>query len=161
VDRDGLPARRDGASVVYCSDTAPFSDILLEHEFIAKPPTGEPLPKAIADKLAAMRASLVALCQGADLLIYDTQFTDRRVQAAPALGPLDARRRDRDRPRGAGQDALPVPPRADASDEAQDAILMAARWSAKSHGDGFNVIAAHEGLELTLGDDDPAAVVTP
>ncbi len=24
----------DGASVVYCSDTAPFSDILLEHEFI-------------------------------------------------------------------------------------------------------------------------------
>ena len=47
------------------------------------------------------------------------------------------------------------------SDEAQDAILMAARWSAKSHGDGFNVIAAHEGLELTLGDDDPAAVVTP
>ena len=48
------------------------------------------------------------------------------------------------------------------SDEAQDAILMAARWSAKSHGDGFNVIAAHEGLELVLGDDDGLApVVAP
>ena len=35
----------DGASVVYVTDTAPFTDILFEHEFIARPPTlGAELP---------------------------------------------------------------------------------------------------------------------
>ena len=29
----------DGASVVYVSDTAPFSDILFEDEFVARPPS--------------------------------------------------------------------------------------------------------------------------
>lgn len=144
----------DGASVVYCSDTAPFSDILLEHEFISKPPTGEPLPKAIADKLAAMRASLVALCKGADLLIYDTQFTIDEYKLRPHWGhstPEDAIAIARE----AGVKTLCLYHHAPMrSDEAQDAILMAARWSVKSHGDAFNVIAAHEGLELVLGDDD-------
>jgi hypothetical protein len=45
------------------------------------------------------------------------------------------------------------------TDEAQDAILLAARWTAKAHGDRFEVIAAHEGLEVVLGDDD--GLVTP
>ena len=39
------------------------------------------------------------------------------------------------------------------SDEAQDAILMATRWEAKQAGDPFEVIAAYEGLEITLGED--------
>ncbi|HUQ02264.1 MAG TPA: hypothetical protein VM261_07180, partial [Kofleriaceae bacterium] len=39
------------------------------------------------------------------------------------------------------------------TDEAQDAILMATKWSAKQAGDPFEVICAYEGLELTLGDD--------
>ncbi len=39
---------------------------------------------------------------------------DRRVPAAAALGPLDARGRAGHRPRGRGQDPVPVPPRADA-----------------------------------------------
>src|SRR5262249_48777728 len=66
----------DGASIVYASDTAPFADVLLENEYIRTAPTvGAPLPPEVADKLATMRAHLVSMCQGADLLIYDTQFT--------------------------------------------------------------------------------------
>ncbi|MEZ4398680.1 MAG: MBL fold metallo-hydrolase [Kofleriaceae bacterium] len=152
----------DGAAVVYCSDTAPFSDILLEDEFISKPPSpGAALPRAVADKLASMRAALVALCRGADLLIYDTQFTVDEYKLRPHWGhstPDDALAIARE----AGVKTLCLfhhaPMR---SDDAQDAILLAAKWSAKTHGDAFEVIAAYEGLELTLGDDDPADVRRP
>jgi ribonuclease BN (tRNA processing enzyme) len=108
-----------------------------------------------------MRAGVVALARDADLLIYDTQFTKDEYKLRPHWGhshPDDAIAIAHD----AGQAPLLLPPRAAAHPTTTTTrSSMAARWSAKSHGDGFNVIAAHEGLELTLGDDDPAAVVTP
>src|SRR5205823_5607424 len=64
----------DGAAVVYCSDTAPFSDLLLGRDFVQAPPHGT-LPPTIREELATMRAGVVALAKHADLLIYDTQFT--------------------------------------------------------------------------------------
>lgn len=144
----------DGAGVVYCSDTAPFTDVLLEHEFIAKPPApGAPLPATMAAKLAEMRAGLVAMCKGADLLIYDTQFTDDEYRQRPHWGhstPEDALLIARE----AGVKTLCLYHHAPTrTDEAQDGILLATRWAAKQAGDRFDVVAAFEGLELTLGDD--------
>jgi phosphoribosyl 1,2-cyclic phosphodiesterase len=143
----------DGASVVYASDTAPFSDVLLEQEFIRTPPTlGAPLSPTDAAKLAAMRADLVSLCRGADLLIYDTQFTPEEYRAKPHWGhstPDDAIAVALD----AGVDTLALYHHAPArSDDQQDAILDDCRR--KLRGCGLDVIAAYEGLELTLGEHD-------
>ncbi len=145
----------DGASVVYASDTAPFTDILLEHEFVSKPPAvGAPLPPSLADKLTAMHAALVAMCRGADLLIYDTQFTGDEYRQRPHWGhstPEDALLIARQ----AGIKTLCLfhhaPMR---SDDAQDAILAATRVRSRAAGDPFDVICAYEGLEVTLGDDE-------
>jgi phosphoribosyl 1,2-cyclic phosphodiesterase len=145
----------DGASMVYCSDTAPFVDVLLEHEFVATPPVlGTPLPRAIADKLAAMRAGLVAMCRGADVLVYDTQFTRDEYRQRPHWGhstPDDALAIAREAQVKTRCLYHHAPAR---TDDAQDAIRLATRWTAKQAGDPFDVIAAYEGLELTLGDDE-------
>ena len=143
----------DGASVVYASDTAPFTDILLEHEFIAKPPVlGEPLDPADAAKLGAMRAGLVELSKGTDLLIYDTQFTPEEYRSRPHWGhstPDDAV----SIARAAGVKTLAFYHHAPArTDEQQDAILH--QYQTALVGEPFDIIAAYEGMELTLGDED-------
>ncbi|ACY16726.1 MBL fold metallo-hydrolase [Haliangium ochraceum] len=143
----------DGASVVYASDTAPFRDILLEHEFIAKPPVvGGPLSPADASKLASMREALVGLCQGADVLIYDTQFTQAEYRSRPHWG------------HSTPDDALEIAFAAkvktlvlyhhapERTDDEQDAILRECR--VKLAGAPFDVMAAYEGLELSIGEDD-------
>jgi phosphoribosyl 1,2-cyclic phosphodiesterase len=142
----------DGASVVYASDTAPFSDILLEHEFIERPPEpGEPLRAEDEAKLRAMRAGLVALCRGADLVIYDTQFTQAEYRAKPHWGhstPDDAIAVGLD----AGARAVALYHHAPArSDDEQDAIL--AEYRRRLAGAELSLIAASEGLEVALGED--------
>jgi phosphoribosyl 1,2-cyclic phosphodiesterase len=142
----------DGASLVYASDTAPFRDILLEHEFIAKPPVlGGPLDPRDAAKLWAMRESLLRLCQGADLLIYDTQFTTEEYRSRPHWGhstPDDAIEMALE----ARVKALVLYHHAPArSDDEQDAILDVCRI--KLAGAPFEVLAAHEGMELVLGEE--------
>jgi ribonuclease BN (tRNA processing enzyme) len=141
----------DGASVVYSSDTAPFTDILLEHEFIAQPPTpGAPLNPKDAAKLSAMRAGLVDLCRGADLVIYDTQFTPAEYRDKPHWGhstPDDAIAIARE----AGAKMLALYHHAPArTDDQQDAIL--AHYRGRLDGTGLVLLAAHEGLELSLGE---------
>src|SRR5262249_35470128 len=82
----------DRASVVYCSDTAPFGDMLLGRDFMEKPQMGT-LPPAVREELATMRAGIVALAKNADLLIYDTQFTPEEYAVRPHWGhsrPSDA-----------------------------------------------------------------------
>jgi ribonuclease BN (tRNA processing enzyme) len=100
-----------------------------------------------------MRAGLVNLCKGVDLLIYDTQFTVDEYRQRPHWGhstPEDALIIARE----AGVKRLCLYHHAPMrTDEAQDAILMSTRWASKQAGDPFEVIAAYEGLELTLGDD--------
>jgi phosphoribosyl 1,2-cyclic phosphodiesterase len=144
----------DGGSLVYASDTAPFADVLLEHEFIKTPPVlGSPLPTDIADKLKTMRAALVAMCKGTDLLVYDTQFTPAEYKRQPHWG------------HSTPDDAIAIAREAQVktlclyhhapmrTDEAQDEILAACRKTVKKAGDAFDVIAAYEGLEVTIGDD--------
>lgn len=142
----------DGASVVYCSDTAPFRDILLEHEFVKEAPVlGAPLPPDVKRRLEDMQGQLVALIAGADLLIYDTQFTAEEYAQRPHWG------------HSTPQDALQIarlggvktlcmfhhaPLR---TDDQQDAILAATRAESLAAGDGFAVIAASEGQTLVLG----------
>jgi ribonuclease BN (tRNA processing enzyme) len=141
----------DGASVVYCSDTAPFSDMILAHEFVERPPSGI-LPIAILEELAEMRAGIVALAKDADLLIYDTQFTPEEYASRPHWG--------HSRP----DDAIEIAAAAGAkqlclyhhapmrSDDANDAILAGTRAAAQAMGARFDVISAYEGLEVTVGD---------
>jgi phosphoribosyl 1,2-cyclic phosphodiesterase len=142
----------DGASVVYSTDTAPFTDILLENEFIRTPPrVGEPPKPEDATKLAVMRAGLIDLCMGADLLIYDTQFTNDEYRQRPHWGhstPNDAI----DIATHAKVKALALfhhdPYR---TDDAQDEILAATRK--QLDGSGLEVFAAQEHMEVTLGDE--------
>ncbi len=140
----------DGASVVYVSDTAPFTDILFEDEFVARPPSpGAELPERDRQKLARMRDGVVRLCEGADLVIYDTMFTPDDYRRIPHYGhsrPSDAV--DVCREAGARRLVLfhHAPERSDAE---IDAILEQTRRQAGSAGP--EVTAAFEGLEVELG----------
>ena len=141
----------DGASVVYSTDTAPFTDILLEKEFIRTPPRlgDAPKPDDVA-KLASMREALVDLCRGADLLIYDTQFTPEEYRARPHWGhstPNDAI----DIALAAGVKKLALFHHApERTDEEQDRILVETRQQLV--GRDLEVIAAAEQMEVALGE---------
>jgi len=139
----------DRAAVVYCSDTAPFTDLLLGRDFVETPPDGT-LPPAMRAELDSMRAGIVALCRGADLLIYDTQFTPDEYKSRPHWGhsrPGDAI----DIARAAGVKRLCMFHHAPLrSDDENDAIL--AHYRAQLAGDKLALISAYEGLEIPLGD---------
>jgi phosphoribosyl 1,2-cyclic phosphodiesterase len=137
----------DGAAVVYCSDTAPFTDLLLGRDFVEKPLPGT-LPPPIREELANMRAGVVALAKHADLLIYDTQFTPEEYAVRPHWG--------HSRP----SDAIEIAREAKVkqlclfhhaplrSDDDNDKILAATRAAASD----LVVTSAYEGLEIPLGD---------
>jgi phosphoribosyl 1,2-cyclic phosphodiesterase len=142
----------DGASVVYCSDTAPFTDMLLGNKFIERPSFGT-LPPPIQDELKAMRAGIVALAKNADLLIYDTQFTDEEYKVRPHWGhsrPADAIEIAREAK--AKQLCLfhHAPMR---SDDENDQILAHYREVTTQANDKFKLVSAYEGLEIPLGDE--------
>jgi phosphoribosyl 1,2-cyclic phosphodiesterase len=141
----------DGASVVYSTDTAPFTDILLENEFIKTPPRlGDPPSPEHAAKLRAMRDGLIDLCRGADLVIYDTQFTVEEYRQRPHWGHST--------PDDAIEIALAAKAKTlalfhyspDRSDDAQDQVF--AETKAKVAGTGLEVIASQEQMELSLGE---------
>ena len=142
----------DGASVVYVSDTAPFSDILFEDEFVARPPSpGAELPAKDRQKLARMREGVVRLCEGADLVIYDTMFTNEDYQRIPHYGhsrPTDAVEDCGEA--GASRLALfhHAPERTDAE---IDAILAHTRATADKSAKELEIVAAYEGLDVELG----------
>jgi phosphoribosyl 1,2-cyclic phosphodiesterase len=144
----------DRASVVYCSDTAPFTDLLLGTEFMVQPPAlDRPPPPDVATELARMRAAVVALAAGTDLLIYDTQFTRDEYLLRPHWGhshPDDALAIARDARVRRLCLFHHAPLR---SDDDNDAILARYRGVAAAAGDRFDVLSAYEGLELALGDE--------
>ena len=142
----------DRAAVVYCADTAPFSDVLLGNDFVQAPPSGT-LPPAAREQLAEMRAGVVALAKNADLLIYDTQFTPDEYKSRPHWGhsrPDDAIEIARDA--NVKQLCLfhHAPLR---SDDENDAILAHYRGVTAAAHDKFELHSAYEGLELSLGDE--------
>lgn len=141
----------DGASLAYVSDTAPFSDILFENQYIAQPPSrGAALPEADRARLRAMRDGVVRLCEGADLVIYDTMFTPDDYLRIPHYGhsrPSDAL--DVCRQAGARRLALyhHAPERSDAE---IDGILSETRAEARASGLTIDLTAAYEGLDIEL-----------
>jgi phosphoribosyl 1,2-cyclic phosphodiesterase len=144
----------DGASVVYCADTAPFTDILFGREFMTTAPSlDQPLPPDVVAELDKMRAGVVALAKNADLLIYDTQFTKEEYRQRPHWGhsrPDDAIAIAQD----AGCKRLCLfhhaPMR---SDDENDAILAQYRQVVAAQEMKLEMISAYEGLELALGDE--------
>jgi phosphoribosyl 1,2-cyclic phosphodiesterase len=142
----------DHAAVVYCSDTAPFSDLLLGQDFVEAPRLGT-LPPAARTELAAMRAGVVALARGADLLVYDTQFTPDEYRVRPHWGhsrPDDAIEIAREAKVKALCLFHHAPLR---TDDENDAILARTREVVRTAGDAFALHSAYEGLELVLGED--------
>jgi phosphoribosyl 1,2-cyclic phosphodiesterase len=143
----------DGAAVVYCADTAPFVDILFGRELITAPPRlDQPLPPDVVAELARMRAGVVALARGADLLIYDTHFTLEEYRLRPHWGhshPDDAIAIARD----AGVARLCLCHHAPLrTDDDNDRILATYRGVVRARGERFELLSAYEGLELELGD---------
>src|SRR5262249_27086861 len=125
--------------------------ILLENEFIKTPPRlGDPPSPEHATKLRAMRDGLVELCRGADLVIYDTQFTAEEYRIRPHWG------------HSTPDDALAIVLAAKAkklalfhysperSDDEQDAIFAEVR--ARVAGSGLEVVAAQEQMEIEVGE---------
>jgi len=95
---------------------------------------------------------VVALAEGADLLIYDTQFTYDEYRLRPHWGhshPDDAIAVARDAKVKRLCLFHHAPLR---SDDDNDAILAKYRTVVAHGGDTFDVISAYEGLELELGD---------
>lgn len=142
----------DGVKVVYVSDTAPFADILFGAEFVGSPPPpGAELPPTSLAALRAMRAGVVRLCEGADLVIYDTMFTAEDYAATPHYGhsrPSDALAVCQD----AGARTLALFHHApERSDAAVDQMLTDTRALAALGRPPVAVIAAYEGLTLELG----------
>ena len=142
----------DGAAVVYCADTAPFTDLLLGREFVQSPDL-HTLPPPIKEELTEMRRGIVALCKDADLLIYDTQFTPEEYKSRPHWG--------HSRP----DDAIEIAREAKVkqlclfhhapmrSDDDNDKILAQYRQVVTAQHDKFTLISAYEGLEIPLGDE--------
>jgi phosphoribosyl 1,2-cyclic phosphodiesterase len=144
----------DGAAIVYCSDTAPFTELLLGREFVVEPPSLDTPPSPdVAAELARLRAGVVALADRADLLIYDTHFTYDEYLLRPHWGhshPDDAIAIARD----ARVKRLCLFHHAPLrSDDDNDAILAKYRGVVAAAGDRFEVLSAYEGLELVLGDE--------
>ena len=142
----------DGASVVYVTDTAPFSDILIEEEFIAQPPSpGAELP--VADRRSSRAcATASCACARARTSWSTTRCSRPTTTAQPALRPLAPVGRDARSARRRARRRLALfhhaPERTDAE---VDAILAETQAAAKRDGIKLDIVAAYEGLDISLG----------
>jgi len=91
------------------------------------------------------------LCEGADLVIYDTMYTAEEYRQFPHFGhsrPSDAIAVCRD----AGAKTLALFHHApDRSDAELDAVLEGARAQARSAAKKLEIVAAFEGMDFALG----------
>lgn len=142
----------DGARVAYISDTAPFTDILFGQEFLSGPPSrNAKLSRSDKAKLGAMAGAVARLCDGADLVIYDTMYTADEYRQLPHFGhsrPCDAIAVCAQ----AGCKTLALFHHApDRSDAEVDAMLADARVQVQAAAASLEVVAAFEGMDLLLG----------
>jgi len=138
----------EGSAVAYISDTAPFSTILLEHEYVpVKPDMDTPPPDLDSSKLAAMRQSVEDLCRACDLVIYDTMFRMEEYLTFPHWGHSSPEHA-LEIVEAAGAKRLVLYHHApNRSDEEIDNDLAEVRKRTS-----VEVLAAAEGLELELSD---------
>ena len=142
----GFRFDKDGKSVAYVTDTSPFDTIRYPERFV----TGAPKELSDDDRAAlnAMRADLVRGLSGADLVVYDTQYTDAEYEKFPHWG------------HGTPKHALAIVREAKAkrlvlfhhapgrTDEDQDKLLAETQEIAKA--DGIEVLAAKEGMRVEV-----------
>jgi ribonuclease BN (tRNA processing enzyme) len=106
----------------------------------------------MVEELAVMRRGVIELARGADLLIYDTQFTKEEYRQRPHWGhshPDDAIAVARE----AGVKRLCLFHHAPLrSDDDNDRILEQYRGVVAAQGDKFELVSAFEGLEIALGE---------
>lgn len=81
----GYRVEADGYAMAYISDTAPFDKILFKEGQIARPSDGPPSPADTA-RLRALQQSVVSLCSGCQLVVYDTMFLLQEYYNAPHWG---------------------------------------------------------------------------
>jgi phosphoribosyl 1,2-cyclic phosphodiesterase len=146
----------DGGSLAYISDTAPFDSILFGHQFISRrPDLDAPPPEKDAMELQTIREGVVRLCQGCDLVIYDTMFRMQEYLARPHWGhsspehALDVVREARARCLALYHHA---PDRSDEEVERDLAQTQQIADSRAGGGERIEVLAAAEGMVLELGD---------
>src|SRR5438105_3231518 len=93
-DNPNAPRIISDAPVAYVIDTARSRQPQAGRQSIRQPPRpGDPRPPEGGGRLAAMREGVVRLCDGADLVIYDTQFIPAEYAERPHWGqscPEDA-----------------------------------------------------------------------
>ncbi len=141
----------EGASVAYVTDTAPFRDILIEQKYIRQPPKpGDPLHPEDAAKLKEMRDGVIRLCEGASLIIYDTQFTPAEYMQRPHWGhscPEDAIEIATE----AGAQSLMLFHHApDRTDQQIDTLLAHHRAQLEADKNPLIIHAAYEGLDFEV-----------
>lgn len=138
-----------GRSMVYVTDTAPFEHMILDREFIPRAPDlSQPVPPGVAETLAGMRAALVRLCSGADIVVYDTMFTDEEYRRNPHWGH-SAASHAMDVCRDAAARRLVIFHHApERTDDQMDALMQEIR---KRHmGSGIEIHVAVEGQSIEI-----------
>lgn len=141
----------EGSSVAYVTDTAPFKDVLLEHEFIRQPPKpGEALAPEDAAKLKTMREGVVRLCDGAQLVIYDTQFTPSEYAQRPHWGHSCAEDAIEIAQQAGAENLMLFHHSPDRTDDQLDALLCQHREQLRHEHSPLELHAASEGLEVDL-----------
>ncbi|MFH2008553.1 MAG: MBL fold metallo-hydrolase [bacterium] len=143
----GYRVEEAGRAFMYISDTAPFTELLLEHDYIAAPPSpGDTPPPEEAGKLVHMQEELIRLCRGCSLIVFDTMFTGEEYLQRPHWGHSSpAHAVEIARQAGVGRLVLfhHAPNR---TDEQVDSLLAAVQASAPD----LEITAAAEGAELEI-----------
>lgn len=138
----GYRFEHGGKSVAYVTDTSPFDTILYPEKFVQAPP--KELSGEDRAALQTMRADLIGALKGADVVIYDTHYTDSEYEKFPHWG------------HGTPKHALEMCEAAGAkrlvlfhhapgrTDDEQDKLLEDTRAIAKT----VEVLAAQEGMRV-------------
>lgn len=145
----GYRVVEDGTSLVYVTDTSPFTDILIEDYFISDPE--EAIPENGSPRRQEMNkyhAHILRLMRRADLVVYDTFFEPEGYESRPHWGHST--------PQAALENAKAVGVRKLAmfhhapenSDEEMDEL--AAKYARLGEERGVEVIVSKEGMELSI-----------
>ncbi|GAB4434736.1 MAG: MBL fold metallo-hydrolase [Chloroflexi bacterium OHK40] len=138
----------DEATLVFIPDTGPFHTVLFGDERIEW--SGVPTASSHDElrELAEMRERIVELAQGADWLLYDSQFTDEQYVRFPHWGHSTATQAREIAEEAGVRELLLFHHDPHRSDAELDQIVAQQRAVARP---GLQVSGAHEGMLLRKG----------
>lgn len=144
----GYRVESRSGTLVYVSDTGPFHTILLGDEFVDWTGHAPVLTPEDRGMLERMREAMVQLAEGADCLIYDSQFTEAQFALYPHWGHSTPAQALDIACAANVQELLLFHHDPHRTDPEIDATVVDIRSRAPK---GMRVRAAYEGMELTLG----------